>query len=64
MIRDADVVVSHSPEFVRETCTKALWLDGGKSVAFGEPDEIVHRYLEHTRATREPVRTITQSPSS
>ncbi|HEX5450577.1 MAG TPA: ABC transporter ATP-binding protein [Gaiellaceae bacterium] len=38
------VVVTHNHTFVRETCTRALWLDGGLVAAFGDPGETVDAY--------------------
>ena len=41
-------LVSHSMRSVRETCTRALWLDKGRLVADGEAGEVIDRYLEAT----------------
>jgi lipopolysaccharide transport system ATP-binding protein len=40
--------VSHSPDTVREVCTRALWFDHGRLVADGPVDVIVNRYLDHS----------------
>ena len=36
--------VSHSLNQVRKTCNKALWLEKGKQIAFGDVKEICDRY--------------------
>lgn len=41
----AIVVVSHSMAFVREMCTKALWLDEGRVAAWGAVDDVVDQYV-------------------
>ena len=38
------ILVSHSLAQIRELCNKALWLDHGKQVAFGEAGELCDRY--------------------
>lgn len=38
--------VSHSAEQVKELCQKAIWLDHGELMAFGETEEIYRRYEE------------------
>ena len=38
--------VSHSLEEVRRLCNKALWLEKGKQIAFGDCGEICDRYQE------------------
>ena len=39
------VVVTHSMQFVTESCTKALLMHGGKQVYFGDPQEAVARFM-------------------
>lgn len=41
------VLVSHDLAFVRETCTKVLWLHEGQTAAFGDPASVVARYQTH-----------------
>lgn len=41
----AIVIVSHSMDFILETCTRALWLQNGAAVALGPTAEIVDAYL-------------------
>lgn len=38
------ILVSHSIDQIREMCSKVLWLDHGRQVAFGETQEICDRY--------------------
>lgn len=38
------ILVSHSLDQIRRMSTKVLWLDKGKQIAFGEPEEICDRY--------------------
>lgn len=50
-IRDATssartaIVVSHNMAVVRSLCTRVLWLDGGRLVQEGPPEEVVQAYL-------------------
>lgn len=43
------VLVSHSMSFMRANCTRLLWLDRGRIVADGDPDDVVDRYRAATR---------------
>jgi homopolymeric O-antigen transport system ATP-binding protein len=45
------VLVTHALEEVRRLCTRALWLDGGKLVAHGDPDVITAHYELASNAT-------------
>jgi len=38
------VFVSHSIRQTRDLCNKALWLDKGKQMAFGDADEVIDMY--------------------
>lgn len=40
------VIVTHEPNFVKEYCTKAVWLNQGKIASMGDPDKVVNDYLE------------------
>jgi ABC-type polysaccharide/polyol phosphate transport system ATPase subunit len=51
----AIMVVSHSMQFVQETCTKALWLEDGRVAGFGEPHDVVAAYAA---AANQPERAI------
>jgi ABC-type polysaccharide/polyol phosphate transport system ATPase subunit len=39
------VVASHELEFVRGFCDKALWLNKGHQMAYGEPSAIIEQYV-------------------
>lgn len=39
------IMVSHDPLLIKSLCNRVIWLDHGKLVADGSPDEIVERYL-------------------
>jgi ABC-type polysaccharide/polyol phosphate transport system ATPase subunit len=41
----AIVLVTHSPEAVREYATKALWIDKGKVMKYGKAIEVLDSYL-------------------
>jgi len=41
------VFVSHQLASVKEICNRAIWLDGGKIKAEGEPEKVVDEYLRH-----------------
>ena len=38
------VIVSHSTDFLRRTCTHCLWLDHGNLVMFGEAQKVLTAY--------------------
>ena len=38
------VVVSQSPEIIREFCTEAIWLDRGQVRTMGDVDEVLRKY--------------------
>ena len=41
------VMVSHDHLLVKSLCNRVLWLDHGKLIANGSPNEVVERYLEN-----------------
>lgn len=41
------VIVTHVLDFVREVCTRALWMDRGVVRLEGDPDTVVEAYREH-----------------
>ncbi len=43
------VLVSHDLDAVRETCTRCIWLDGGRIAADGAPSAVLDRY-RHQRS--------------
>ena len=48
--RKTVVFVSHDLGVVREFCDRVMLIDGGRTQAIGEPDEIVDLYERHERA--------------
>lgn len=42
--------VSHSAEQVKELCAKAIWLEQGKMMAFGDTEEVYSMYENYIRA--------------
>jgi ABC-type polysaccharide/polyol phosphate transport system ATPase subunit len=54
----AIVVVSHSMGFVADTCDRVLWLDRGNAAAFGDPHEVIERYVSETEARKGPLRAV------
>ena len=40
----ATILVSHSLEQIRSLCTKVLWLDHGKQMAYGETQRVCDAY--------------------
>lgn len=50
-IRDAAsvvILVSHNLKQVTRTCSRVLWMDGGRLMADGEPDQVVADYVTYT----------------
>lgn len=39
------VMVSHDHALVKSLCNRVIWLDHGKLVADGDPDDVIERYL-------------------
>jgi len=39
------IMVSHDHQLVKSLCNRVIWMDHGKLVADGSPDDIVERYL-------------------
>lgn len=49
------VLVSHNPATIRDVCTRAVWIEGGRTMAEGETKEVMREYelhLHHQQATR------------
>lgn len=40
------VIVTHEPNFVKEYCTKAIWINQGRVAEIGKPDKVVSEYLK------------------
>ena len=49
---EAILVVSHGPDFVRSVATKVLWLDRGRVVRLGDPEDVLEEYLKASNAPR------------
>jgi ABC-type polysaccharide/polyol phosphate transport system ATPase subunit len=45
-------LVSHGLSSIREMCSEAMWLDRGKLMMRGKPDEVVDAYIEFLRVKR------------
>lgn len=44
------MLVSHGLDVIRETCTRALWLEGGRLRADGDPHEVIADYRAWVRS--------------
>lgn len=44
------ILVTHDTDVVREVCDEAIWLNSGRLVLHGHPDEVVARYIAATDA--------------
>lgn len=42
------LVVSHDLDFIRQYCERVIWLDRGKLMFAGEPEETVSKYLKYS----------------
>ena len=45
------IIVSHNMQSVQELCDRCLWLDQGKLIMDGLPEEVTRAYLENVKAT-------------
>lgn len=43
----AILLVSHEGSIIQELCDEAIWLDAGRLMAHGPPDDVVARYVAH-----------------
>lgn len=41
------MLVSHNIGLIRQLCDNVCWLDHGRMMAYGKPDEVVEKYLAH-----------------
>ena len=55
------VVVSQSPEIIREFCTEAIWLDRGQVRATGDVDEVLRKYAEEIASPGEVAKSDMQA---
>lgn len=46
------VVVSHSEKIILALATKALWIEKGKSMAFGDPEKVMKEYISFCENTQ------------
>ncbi|NLZ38090.1 MAG: ABC transporter ATP-binding protein [Firmicutes bacterium] len=46
----AVIIVSHDINFIEKNCTKAIWLDGGRVMAEGDPAEVCSLYRQMVEA--------------
>ena len=42
------VIASHALNLFSELCDRVIWLDGGRVMMDGPPDEVIERYSPHT----------------
>lgn len=49
------VVVSHALSTIADLCNDAIWLDHGRLMARGEPQEIIDRYMDHVKVVSSAV---------
>lgn len=47
------LIVSHSMQSIRDLCTRCIWLDAGRLVMDGAPEDVTRAYLESVRAEDE-----------
>jgi lipopolysaccharide transport system ATP-binding protein len=48
------VIVSHDPAMIRSLCDRAVWIEGGVSLAEGRTQEVLEAYESHLRELRAP----------
>ncbi len=41
------VIVSHDMMSISKLCDRAAWIDGGRIMAIGKPNDVVMKYIEH-----------------
>jgi ABC-type polysaccharide/polyol phosphate transport system ATPase subunit len=49
----AIVLISHNPGQIQKLCDRALWLQEGKILAYGEPEVVAGQYLSEMRSETE-----------
>lgn len=47
------IIVSHSMQAIREICNRCIWMEAGKIVKDGMPEEVTDAYLESVRVADE-----------
>lgn len=48
------IIVSHSMNFVKKVCTRAIWMEQGQVVFDGDAEEAVEKYMEAQGITKNP----------
>ena len=63
VVRGADILVlsTHLMPVIRQWCTRVLWLDQGRILADGTPDDVVPRYLGEPMPVPEPTPEVAES---
>ena len=47
------IVVSHSMQSVRDICNRCLWMENGRVIKDGSPDEVTRAYIDSVRSADE-----------
>ena len=53
------LIVSHDEKLIREQCDKALWLEKGQIVEYGDTDQTVDAYLEFMDSSKTNAKRLT-----
>jgi lipopolysaccharide transport system ATP-binding protein len=63
VVRGAEILVlsTHLMPVIRQWCTRVLWLDQGRILADGTPDDVVPRYLGEPMPAPEPTPEVAES---
>jgi lipopolysaccharide transport system ATP-binding protein len=63
VVRGAEILVlsTHLMPVIRQWCTRVLWLDQGRILADGTPDDVVPRYLGEPTPVPEPTPEVAES---
>lgn len=46
------LIVSHSTSTLKEICTKTMWIDKGKLMAFGDTEEVISAYEDYMESIK------------
>jgi teichoic acid transport system ATP-binding protein len=49
---EAVVLVSHSMSAIRGSCTRVVWIEKGRIVSDGKPDDVIDAYSEESHRRR------------
>jgi teichoic acid transport system ATP-binding protein len=58
------IMATHSMEAVKKSCTRCLWLDEGRLVGDGDPEEVCAAYTDYLRLRREAQREARKARSA